>query len=272
MDRPARFFVSLSSVLPTGNEAGSSSEGRCSERLSLAKAPTQNANGTVVELSERDAHHARDVLRLSVNQAVHIITLPDQQAYSATIVSLHPSVHARLDSPIGSSEADGRGDTLLLPILKGDRSEWAIEKAVELGVASIVLYEADRSVSRLKERSMASKLERWERIAEAAAKQSSRRSLATISIQGNLSSALSDHSHGLYGDLSPTARSLRSLDPLPKTCVAAGPEGGFSQEELFALHAAHFTPVSLGPLVLRAETAAITLLASVNALWGVPKS
>jgi 16S rRNA (uracil1498-N3)-methyltransferase len=157
-------------------------------------------------------------------------------------------------------------------MLKGDRTEWAIEKAVELGVGEIVLYESDRGVTRLKEGRITSKLERFERIAEAAAKQSSRRSLAPISMHQSLRAALLNQRHGIFGDLGPTARPLRALNPLPRTCVAAGPEGGFTQEELSSLHAAQFTPISLGPLVLRAETAAITLLASMNALWGVPKS
>jgi 16S rRNA (uracil1498-N3)-methyltransferase len=153
-------------------------------------------------------------------------------------------------------------------MLKGDRTEWAIEKAVELGVGEIVLYESDRGVTRLKEGRITSKLERFERIAEAAAKQSSRRSLAPISMHQSLRAALLNQRHGIFGDLGPTARPLRALNPLPRTW----PEGGFTQEELSSLHAAQFTPISLGPLVLRAETAAITLLASMNALWGVPKS
>lgn len=277
MDRPARFFVPLSSAPLTEPAIGHPSQQSLSQRSPALNAtpsepPPHGACGTVVTLSERDTHHARDVLRLSVDQLVHIVTLPDQRAYSGIIVSLHPSVQVRLSSPLAADAADGRGDTLLLPMLKGDRSEWAIEKAVELGVSAIVIYEANRSVSRLKERSLTSKLARWERIAEAAAKQSSRRSIPSIVIHDHFLAAISNQPRGIYGSLAPASRPIRELTPIPSACVAVGPEGGFSEEELSALEAAQFTPVSLGPLVLRAETAAITLLASLNALWGVPKS
>jgi len=166
--------------------------------------------------------------------------------------------------------------TLLLSIFKFDRMEWAIEKATELGVASIVPIIARRTEKHLAE-AAAKRVERWRRLAHEAAKQSRRADLPAIEEPIALNARLQQSSTAQQILLSEDERktTLRQRietalasneSDLPNFELAIGPEGGWAPEELslFAKH--NWQPASLGPRILRAETAAISAIAIVVAL------
>jgi 16S rRNA (uracil1498-N3)-methyltransferase len=166
--------------------------------------------------------------------------------------------------------------TLLLSIFKFDRMEWAIEKATELGVQSIIPVIARRSEKHLAQ-AADKRVERWRRIAHEAAQQSRRADLPTIANPIQLSTQLVTPSISQKILLAETEQntSLRtriesSLSTeqadLPNFEFAIGPEGGWTAEEIALFQTHNWQPASLGPTILRAETAAIATLAIASAL------
>jgi 16S rRNA (uracil1498-N3)-methyltransferase len=165
---------------------------------------------------------------------------------------------------------------LLLSVFKFDRMEWAIEKATELGVERIVPIVARHSEKHLAQAAQ-NRVERWRRIAREAAQQSRRSDVPVVEDAIALKTAA--HREGeavrlLLAEQERT-RTLRLAvedalaaagDELPAIRVAVGPEGGWVAEEEALFDSEGWKPVSLGPRILRAETAAITAMAVVAAL------
>jgi 16S rRNA (uracil1498-N3)-methyltransferase len=165
---------------------------------------------------------------------------------------------------------------LLLSIFKFDRMEWAIEKATELGVERIVPVIARRSDKHLAQ-SAQNRVERWRRIAREAAQQSRRSDLPVIEDAIALKTAARREGEAvrlLLAEQERTRTLRRAVeealaaagDDLPAIRVAVGPEGGWVAEEEALFDSEGWKPVSLGPRILRAETAAITAMAVVAAL------
>ena len=166
--------------------------------------------------------------------------------------------------------------TMLLSIFKFDRMEWAIEKATELGVERILPIVARRSEKHLAQ-SAQNRVERWRRIAREAAQQSRRSDVPVVEDVAQLKLAArreGDAVRLLLAEQERT-RTLRKVleeslaesgDQLPAVRVAVGPEGGWAAEEEALFDSEGWKPVSLGPRILRAETAAITAMAVAAAL------
>ena len=155
---------------------------------------------------------------------------------------------------------------LFLSIFKFDRMEWAIEKATELGVTSIVPLIARRTESHLAS-AATKRVERWRRIARESSQQSRRISEPVVSGPLKLKDAIATM-HGLRIALSehesPSRVSLKHLlsdRPQEVLTIAIGPEGGWTEEELDLFHKSGWQFASLGSTILRAETAAIAALA-----------
>ena len=170
--------------------------------------------------------------------------------------------------------------TLLLSVFKFDRMEWAIEKSTELGVSRIIPIVARRSEKHLAQAAPA-RTERWRRIAREAAQQSRRSDIPVIEDAIPLKTAARREGPAVKLLLAEQERtttlrdaltaaldeSLKtSGDELPEIRLAAGPEGGWTAEEEALFDAEGWKPVSLGPRILRAETAAITSIAVAAAL------
>jgi 16S rRNA (uracil1498-N3)-methyltransferase len=157
--------------------------------------------------------------------------------------------------------------TLVLAVFKFDRMEWAIEKCTELGVARIVPVIARRTDAHLISAS-AKRVDRWRRIALQAAEQSRRPTPPEIAAPMKLPDAL-NHTPGVRIVLSESEQGLLLHDVVESqaigadkgTTLAVGPEGGWTTEELQQFHAAGWITASLGPTILRAETAAIAATA-----------
>jgi 16S rRNA (uracil1498-N3)-methyltransferase len=155
--------------------------------------------------------------------------------------------------------------TVLIALIKFERLETVIEKATELGATEIVLVKAERSEKGL-EQAAPKRMARWQRIAMEASQQSRRAKLPEISGPVTLRKALEfEASYRLFLDEERTGRPLLDVvDRGDTTALLVGPEGGWPDHERESIAAAGWTPVSLGPLILRAETAAIAALAMVN--------
>ena len=174
--------------------------------------------------------------------------------------------------------------TLLLAVFKFDRMEWAIEKATELGVARIIPIITRRSEKHLAQ-AAPKRTERWRRIAREAAQQSRRSDVPVIEEAISLRAAVKRETNAVRLVLAEQERTTTLRDALdqaltqtlkestdtardesPELHIAVGPEGGWAAEEEALFDAEGWKPVSLGPRILRAETAAITALAVTAAL------
>lgn len=214
------------------------------------------------------AHHLARVLRARPGQEFDIVC--DAVVRLGRIASISDDEVA-FDLGAELPQAATRDVTLLLSVFKFDRFEWAIEKATELGVAVIQPVVAQRTDAHLAS-GAAKRAERWRRIAHEAAQQSRRTAEPIIPDPINLKDALSAPSTGASpshpGDrilLSETETQLSLAQAVAQSsgplCLAIGPEGGWTNDELRRFADAGWTSATLGPTILRAETAAIAAMA-----------
>ncbi len=208
------------------------------------------------------AEHLAVVLRARVGQAFDIAV--GQSLRSGRILSVTPQrvefeLGAELPAPTPPKVI------LLLAIFKFDRMEWAIEKCTELGCARIVPTVASRSDTHLV-RAAGARVERWQRIARQASEQSRRTAPPPIDQPRNLKEAL-EISALTRIVLAESERQLSLREaiaehpPNEELVLAIGPEGGWTDGELQQFSAANWIAASLGPTILRAETAAIAAAA-----------
>lgn len=162
--------------------------------------------------------------------------------------------------------------TLLQALVSPDKTEWIVEKAVEAGVARIVLAPASRSVTKLSGDRLQKRLSRLKDIAVSAAEQCGRNVVPPIEAAGRLEDAFRNIEADLRLMLAPGASDgadLSRLRPgLASSAFAVGPEGGFSPEEIAQAEALGWTPALLGPRIFRTETAGLAAAVWINALAG----
>jgi len=219
-------------------------------------------SGNHAALTGNHADHLSRVLRARVGQEFDIATGP--LVRRGRIVSI---ADTRVEFELGEEvpAASPANVTLLLAIFKFDRMEWAIEKCTELGVARIVPVIARRTDAHLASAS-AKRLERWRRLAQQASEQSRRATPPEIAAGMKLKDAT-----GLPGVarivLTEAENKTWLRDVLPSVegeiLLAIGPEGGWTGDELQLFQTAGWISASLGPTILRAETAAIAATAIV---------
>ncbi len=158
---------------------------------------------------------------------------------------------------------------LLAGITANERMDWLVEKATELGVASITPLVAERSVLKLKGERADKKRAHWQAVAVAAAEQCGRNRVPEVHTAVTLNEWLKQAAAGQRWVLSlsegtQALSKMMGAADLPPVTVLSGPEGGLSPAEEATALAAGFTPVTLGPRVLRAETAPLAVLAALT--------
>jgi 16S rRNA (uracil1498-N3)-methyltransferase len=223
-------------------------------------------SGNRAALTGAHADHLVRVLRVHVGQEFDIVA--NGVVRRGVVVAIADSL---VDFELGGeipAEPSAINLTLLLAIFKFDRMEWAIEKCTELGVTRIVPVIARRTDSHLASAS-AKRTERWRRLTLQAAEQSRRASPPEIADLVKLREALT-LSAELKIVLSEAEEQSQLLDiakPTGEVLLAVGPEGGWTEEELELFRKHDWLSASLGPTILRAETAAIAATAiTVSAL------
>ena len=232
--------------------------------------PQPLVSGATVDLPESVAHHLH-VVRVQAGAA---LTLFDGRGgqYAATLLEIGKkrataSVDAfepvEVELPYSLTLAQG------LP--EGSKMDWIIEKAVELGVASVQPLAAQRSVVRLSGERAEKRHAHWQGVIVAASEQCGRNRLAHLAPVTDVNRWLGTPAAGQRILFSPRASESLAGWAARGPCevtLLVGPEGGFSQEEERAAIAAGALPLSIGPRVLRTETAALAALAALNGLWG----
>jgi 16S rRNA (uracil1498-N3)-methyltransferase len=164
---------------------------------------------------------------------------------------------------------------LIQGLASGDKMDWIVEKAVETGTASITPIECDRSVVKLKNdpKRLEKRMLHWQAIAQAACEQCDRSVIPKITLIQHPREAFKQSAAGLKILLSTTSTdSLHQfLDRHPPQgiAIAIGPEGGFCPEEEEYAKQAGFTTLSLGPRIVRTETAGIVAISAVESIWNL---
>jgi 16S rRNA (uracil1498-N3)-methyltransferase len=228
------------------------------------------APGARVVLPEHTSHHAREVLRLRPGADVCIFdghgteftaTLDEVSRRRVSAV-LGPPAETRPESPLRL--------VLALSPLRGDRMELVIQKATELGVTEVWPVVTARTDAAARPALKGSRDQRWERVITGAAEQCGRASIPHLEHTTTLDRLLERPFEGTKAVLLETDPHppLATLERPTSLLVLVGPAGSFDPAEVPRLLDAGFTPVSLGPRILRSGTAAITAVALAQALWG----
>ena len=236
---------------------------------------TENLLADAFTLGRDASRHLQTVLRVKPGDRV---TLFDGQGRTrpAVITSAGKSGLAlAAETPLRRHPRPACGVTLFACVSKGKRMDWTVEKAVELGVARIVPVISGRTVVRLGAEDGDAKTDRWLRVAEEAARQCGAAWLPELAhpvlFQDSLP-RVAQAAPVFVAALTPAAVPLRAAlaahsAPPPQAGWFVGPEGDFTPAELDALLGAGAVPVSLGPQVLRAETACLYGLCALNCAW-----
>lgn len=229
--------------------------------------------GTEVELSDPESHHLIHVMRQAVGDSVQVF---DGQGhlYDATVARIsRKQAWIRLDFEVPADAERPCDLTVGVPLPKGDRQKFLVEKLTELGVARLVLLETSRSTVKGTEKN----LRKLERVVIEACKQCRRNELMRIAgpvpvqqidaclSDGAKSNAAETGTHKPVRKLfaHPECHDARVSNPSRDTVLLVGPEGGFSSEEVEFLLRDGWQPIGLGNTILRMETAAIAGSAAI---------
>jgi len=227
-------------------------------------------DNALVEIPPEQVSYLSRVLRLKVGDA---LTLFNGQGgeYPAELISIdkrHANVKLSSHNP---REVESTLDiTLVQGISRGDRMDTTLQKATELGVTRIIPVFTERSTVSLKGGRLEKRLTHWQGIIQSACEQSGRNKLPAIESAVTLEKYLQTNQPALGLLLAPEAKqNFSSLSPsLLALHLLIGPEGGLSQKECDLCYQRGFTGVSIGPRVLRTETAALAAISSIQTLWG----
>lgn len=218
-------------------------------------------------LEETDARHALKVLRLCAGDILTLIS--NDGLYLCEIDAIADgAVRVKVVSPLPSTEPRLK-ITLYQGLPKADKMDWIVQKATELGVHRIVPVQMARCVVKPDQKDALKKRERWQKIAREAAKQSGRTKMPEIALPLPIHKCVLKHDLLLVPWEDAQGFSLQKAHAQrPEALsigVLIGPEGGITQEEIASLP---FTPLTLGPRILRTETAGLCALSALYALYG----
>lgn len=226
--------------------------------------------GQLLELSPEAGQHIGVVLRMQPGESLTLFR-GDNREFTATITQVKKKqVLVSIDAVKVISRESPFSIHLGQAISKGDRMELVMQKAVELGVASITPLITQRCAVKLDKERMAKKVHQWQSIVIAACEQSGRNIVPVvaepISLERYVQGLISPLKFILHPDCSKTWRDYSLATD--KVSLIIGPEGGLTDEEINYACQHEFLPLSLGPRILRTETATITALSMLQAIGG----
>lgn len=232
--------------------------------------PQPLAAGLIVDLPEAVAHH----LHVVRQQPGDLLTLFNGEGgqYRATVVEVGKRrASASIDAFEPAEVELAYAITIAQALPEAAKMDWIIEKAVELGVAAVAPLAARRCVTRLSGERAEKRHAHWQGIIVAASEQSGRNRLATLAPLEDFSRWLAHPAPAPRVLLSPrgteTLAAWAGARAAQDVTIVVGPEGGFSPEEEDAAIAAGAVPLTMGPRVLRTETAALAAAAMLQAIW-----
>lgn len=216
-----------------------------------------------------DVNHIKNVLRMKPGEEISVSNGVDGKEYRLGILELTDDV---INCELRFIKEDGAElpvkVTLFQGLPKADKMEMIIQKCVELGVTSIVPVATKRAVMKLEEKKAASKIARWQSIAEAAAKQSKRGIIPNVEMPMTFKEAVAKATamdvklipYELAEDMPGTREIIEAIKPGETIAIFIGPEGGFDPSEIDLALDNGITPITLGKRILRTETAGLTIM------------
>jgi len=226
--------------------------------------------GAHIDLPEPVARHAVRVLRLPPGAAVVLFDGRGGE-YDARIERIERDrVVATLGAWRDVERESGLAVTLIQAVQAGEKMDYTVQKAVELGVSHIVPVDSRRSVTRLAGERAAKRVAHWQGVAAAACEQCGRNQVPQLAPLEKLENWLARPANGVLRlILAPDAeQALVDLPPVSKVQMLIGAEGGLDPQEIVAAQQVGFKAVRMGPRILRTETAGLAALAAMQALWG----
>lgn len=234
--------------------------------------PEKLAIGATVNLPDTAAIHAARVLRMVEGDSATLFN-GDGLDYDCTLTSVKKSavsVKVMASTPVKNESP--LNITLLQGISSGDRMDYTIQKAVELGVNHIQPIATERSVVKLTKERAAKRLAHWQGVIHSACEQSGRAFVPQISAPATLSQWLANNPQGKADRILLNPIGAKKLAELTKPSneiqLLIGAEGGLSANEIDTASANDFQSIILGPRILRTETAALAAMASMHTAWG----
>jgi len=231
-----------------------------------------------VLLTGTDHHHVTRVLRLKAGDALTVLDNAGH-LYSSEITHISKSQTQCRVLEVITKTRSGPEIILAQGLIKGEKMDWVVQKATELGVSVIVPLLTERAVVKLRSNDITKKVNRWQAIAKSAAQQCERFDLPVIQPPIALDQlTVPEDSLGFVGVARGVVPSLASYIPRgvgedANPCLhssllfAIGPEGGFTPDEEKILQERGCRPISLAPYILRAETAAVAALSQVQLFY-----
>jgi len=231
--------------------------------------PDRLPAGGEVALPEALAHHALRVLRLRDGEVVVLFDGGGGEV-EARLAVRGKAVFAQLGEARTVERESPLRIVLVQALASGDKMDWVVQKAVELGAHAVQPVQAERSVLRLAGERADKRVAHWQQVAVAACEQCGRNRIPEILPLQPLVHWLGTHRDALNYVLAPGGAKGFADEPEPKDVVhlLVGPEGGWSEGELPAFAGAGCRRVGLGPRVLRTETAGLAAVAALQARWG----
>lgn len=222
-----------------------------------------------VELDPAAANHVSRVLRLREGAQLSLFDGSGGE-YPATLVQVERRrVEVQLHGWMDCESESPLDVTLVQGVSKGERMDYAVQKATELGVRRIVPVETDHGVVSLDPSRWEKKRNHWQRVAVSACEQCGRNRIPEVAPVTSLKTWLCGEPTGLGLFLDPgQPESVGTLTPVQAVTLVIGPEGGLSDEERRLAASRGYRGIRLGPRVLRTETAAIAALAVLQLSWG----
>ncbi|WP_097306634.1 16S rRNA (uracil(1498)-N(3))-methyltransferase [Pseudomonas chlororaphis] len=220
------------------------------------------------ELPEAQAHYIGRVLRMAEGDALQLFDGSGNEfrgkllevGKKRVVVQLDESFAGQVESPLQIHLGQG--------LSRGERMDWAIQKATELGVNEITPIFSERCEVRLKDERADKRLAHWRQVAVSACEQCGRSRVPVIHPPGLLADWIKQTQADLKLVLHPVAEPLESHAKPATLAFLIGPEGGLSDAEVDQAQGAGFLPARLGPRVLRTETAPVVALTVAQQLWG----
>lgn len=225
--------------------------------------------GAQFALDADAAQHVAKSLRLKAGDAIVVFDGRGGE-YEAALTRVDRD---RVDVKVGAVREPGCESSLAIGLVQGipeaDKMDWIIQKATELGVGWIQPITCERSVVRLSGERAARREAHWRRVAIAAAEQCGRTRVPEVRPTLGFMSWVAVPAEIARWSLDPSAAPISSQPPVTAPMeLLVGPEGGFAEREREVLAARGAIGVSLGPRILRTETAALVALSAIHALWG----
>lgn len=232
---------------------------------------TLEKNSTIC-LDANASAHIRDVLRLKINAKVLLF---NGNGYDFSGVIASQSKKKLEISIIDAQQVTNESSLevhLLQPLCRAEKMDWCIQKATELGVKKISPVICKHNNVKLADNRIEKKLAHWQSVIHSACEQSGRAIVPTIEapqpLANTLSSIPTESSLRIISSPGATQNISELANPATHCICLIGPEGGFSEDELSLASNYNFEPISLGPRILRLETAVITTLSIAQATWG----